>query len=124
MSFATWVAMLAGGAVGAPSRYLLDGYIQTKTESRFPWGTLVINAIGSLLLGVVTGLALEHGLSTTTKEVLGTGFCGAFTTFSSFSFETVRLAGEGDTNAAFRNIAANVILGTVLGGVGLAVTLQ
>ena len=124
MSFAAWLAMLAGGAVGAPSRYLLDGYVQSKTESEFPWGTLTINAIGSLLLGLLTGLALEHGLSETTKVVLGTGFCGAFTTFSTFSFETVRLAGERATNAAFRNIAANVVLGTVLGGLALAVTLH
>ena len=124
MSLAAWLAMLAGGAVGAPSRYLLDGYIQSKTDSRFPWGTLTINAVGSLLLGLLTGLALEHGLSETTKVVLGTGFCGAFTTFSTFSFETVRLAGEGATNAAFRNIAANVVLGTVLGGLALAATLH
>ncbi|HUP74015.1 MAG TPA: fluoride efflux transporter CrcB [Acidimicrobiales bacterium] len=124
MSFAAWLAMLAGGAVGAPSRYLLDSYIHTNTEGEFPWGTLAINAIGSLLLGILTGLALEHGLSPTTKVVLGTGFCGAFTTFSTFSFETVRLAEEGATNAACRNIAANVVLGTVLAGVGLAVTLR
>jgi CrcB protein len=124
MSFAAWFAMLAGGAVGAPSRYLLDSYIQTNIEGEFPWGTIAVNAIGSLLLGILTGLALEHGLNPTAKVVLGTGLCGAFTTFSTFSFETVRLAEEGATNAALRNVAANVVLGTVLAGVGLAVTLR
>jgi CrcB protein len=124
VSFAAWFAMLAGGAVGAPSRYLLDSYIQTNVEGEFPWGTIAINAIGSLLLGILTGLALEHGLNPTAKVVLGTGLCGAFTTFSTFSFETVRLAEEGATNAALRNVAANVVFGTVLAGVGLAVTLR
>jgi CrcB protein len=124
VSFAAWFAMLAGGAVGAPSRYLLDSYIQTNVEGEFPWGTIAINAIGSLLLGILTGLALEHGLNPTAKVVLGTGLCGAFTTFSTFSFETVRLAEEGATNAALRNVIANVVLGTVLAGVGLAVTLR
>ena len=124
MSFAAWLAFLAGAGVGAPSRYVLDGYIQSKTGRFFPWGTFVINATGSLLLGILTGLALEHGLSTTTETVLGTGFCGAFTTYSTFTFETVRLAEEGATNAALRNIAANVVVGTVVAGVALAVTLR
>lgn len=124
MSFAAWLAFLAGGAAGAPSRYLLDGYVQSNTRSAYPWGTFTINAAGSLVLGLLTGLALKHGLSPTTKIVLGTGFCGAFTTFSTFTFETVRLAEEGATNEALRNIAANVIVGTVLAGLALAATLQ
>jgi CrcB protein len=124
MSFAAWLAFLAGGAAGAPSRYLLDGYVQSNTKGAYPWGTFTINAAGSLVLGVLTGLALRHGLSPTTKIVLGTGFCGAFTTFSTFTFETVRLAEEGATNEALRNIAANVVVGTVLAGLALAATMQ
>jgi CrcB protein len=124
MSLAAWLGLLAGGAVGAPSRYLLDGYVQNRTGGIYPWGTFTINAAGSLLLGILTGLALEHGLSPTTELVFGTGFCGAFTTFSTFTFETVRLAQEGASNEALRNIAANVIVGTVLAGIGLAVTLR
>ena len=124
MSFAAWLGLLAGGAVGAPSRYLLDGYVYSRTGGAYPWGTFIINAAGSLLLGILTGLALEHGLSATTELILGTGFCGAFTTFSTFTFDTVRLAEEGGTNEALRNIAMNVIVGTVLAGIGLAVTLQ
>jgi CrcB protein len=124
MSVAAWLAFLAGGAAGAPSRYLLDGFVQTHTRRAFPWGTFVINASGSLVLGVLTGLALRHGLSSTTKTVLGTGFCGAFTTFSTFAFETVRLAEEGETRAAVVNVALNAVVGTVVGGLGLAVALH
>lgn len=124
MSLVAWLGLLAGGAFGAPSRYLLDGYIQSNTEGAYPWGTFTINAAGSLVLGILTGLALKHGLSPTTKIVLGTGFCGAFTTFSTFTFETVRLAEEGATNDALRNIAANVVVSTVLAGLALAVTLR
>ena len=124
MSLAAWLAFLAGGAIGAPSRYLLDGYIQSNTEGAYPWGTITINAAGSFILGILTGLTLEHRLSPTAEIVLGTGLCGAFTTFSTFAFETVRLAEEGATNAAFRNIATNVVVGTVLAGVALAVTLH
>jgi CrcB protein len=124
MSLAAWLGLLAGGAVGAPSRYLLDGYVQNRTGGAYPWGTFTVNASGSLLLGVLMGLALEHGLSPTTELVLGTGFCGAFTTFSTFAFDTVRLAEEGAGNEALRNIATNVIVGTVLAGIGLAVTLH
>ena len=124
MSLATWLALLTGGAVGASSRYLLDGCVQSRTAGAYPWGTFVINAAGSLVLGVLTGLALEHGLDPTTKLVLGTGFCGAFTTFSTFTFETIRLAEQGATNQAFRNVATNVVVGTLLAGLALAVTLQ
>jgi fluoride exporter len=124
MSIAAWLAFLAGGAAGAPSRYVLDGFVQSRTKGAFPWGTFAINASGSLLLGVLTGLALQHGLSATTKTVLGTGFCGAFTTFSTFTFETVRLAEEGAARDALFNIAANAVVGTLVGGLGLAVALH
>ena len=124
MSLAAWIGLLAGGAVGAPSRYLLDGYVYSRTGGEYPWGTFIINAAGSLVLGVLTGLALDHGLNPTAELILGTGFCGAFTTFSTFTFDTVRLAEQGASNAALRNVAANVIVGTVLAGIGLAVTLN
>jgi CrcB protein len=124
MSVVAWIAFLAGGAVGAPSRYLLDGFVQSRTKGTFPWGTFAINASGSLLLGVLTGLALQHGLGATTKTVLGTGFCGAFTTFSTFTFETVRLAEEGAARNALASIAANAVVGTLIGGLGLAVAIR
>jgi CrcB protein len=83
------------GAVGAPCRYLLDGFVQDRTEGVFPWGTFVVNISGSLLLGFLTGLALYHAFGGAPRVWLGTGFCGAYTTFSTFTFESVRLLEEG-----------------------------
>ncbi len=89
MTVALLVA-LAGG-LGALCRYLLDHVVQSRTRSIFPAGTLLINVTGSLLLGVLTGLLWYHGLSARALLVLGTGFCGGFTTWSTACWESVRL---------------------------------
>jgi CrcB protein len=117
-----WPAFLAAGAGGAVARYLLDRAVADRTAGAFPWGTFVINVTGSLLLGVITGLALHHGLSRTTRIVLGTGFCGAYTTFSTFSFETVRLVEEGALAEAFRNTTGTLVAGAAAAALGLAAT--
>jgi len=85
-------------------------------------GTLVVNTSGSLALGYLTGLALYHGLADTLCVVLGAGLCGAYTTFSTFGFETVRLVEEGATTEAFRNAAGTLLAGGVAAalGIGLA----
>ena len=80
-----------GAAVGAVSRWLTDRFVQSRHTSFFPWGTFTVNVLGSLVLGFLLGLDTAPDL----LLVLGTGFCGGFTTFSTFSFETVVLAGEG-----------------------------
>ena len=116
-----WAAFVVAGAVGAPARYLLDGAIQDRVEGAFPWGTFVVNTTGSLALGLLTGLALYHGFPKTPKLVLGAGFCGAYTTFSTFTFETVRLIEEGAVNEAIRNALGTLAAGTVAVAVGLAV---
>lgn len=123
MSAAIWVAMLAGGAVGAPARLLLDTWVQGRTGARFPWGTTVVNATGSLLLGLLTGLVLHHGLDPRVRTVAGTGFCGAYTTFSTYAFESVRLAQE-DARAAAANVLLQAVAGGALAGLGLALTLR
>jgi CrcB protein len=115
-----WVAFVVAGAVGAPLRYLVDGAISDRAGGQFPWGTFVINASGSLLLGFLTGLALYHAFPATPKIVLGTGFCGAYTTFSTFSFETVRLVEAGAIGTALRNVAATVIVCAAAAAAGLA----
>jgi fluoride exporter len=120
MSSLAWIAFVAAGAVGAPVRYLLDGVIGDRTNGVFPWGTFVINVTGSLLLGFVTGLALYHGFPDTPKVVLGTGFCGAYTTFSTHNFETVRLLEEGAVNEAARNAAGTLVAGLAAAALGLA----
>ncbi len=102
------------------ARYLLDGFVQGPIDGEFPWGTCVVNISGSFVLGVITGLALYHGLGVDSKLVFGTGFCGAYTTFSTFSYETVRLAEGGLTGAAIRNVAVNTAGGLLAAAAGLA----
>ena len=121
MTNGAWLAFLVAAAIGAPARYLVDGLVQDHTEGAFPWGTFVVNITGCLVLGVVTGLGLYHGLGATTRTVIGTGGMGAYTTFSSFSFETVRLAEEGATSEAVRNVAASLLVGLAAAGLGLAI---
>jgi CrcB protein len=120
MSPLGWVAFVAAGAVGAPVRYLVDGAIADRTGGAFPWGTFVVNITGSLLLGFLTGLALYHGFPATPKVVLGTGFCGAYTTFSTHTFETVRLLEDGALRDAARNALGTLAAGTAAAALGLA----
>jgi CrcB protein len=112
-----------GGFVGAPSRYLLDRAVNRRIESDLPWGTFLVNVSGSFVLGLLTGLSLSHHLSSTAKALLGTGFCGAYTTFSTFSFETVRLLETGQILDASLNVAASVLTGFAGALAGLAIGL-
>ena len=115
-----WVGLAAAGAIGAPCRYLLDRFVSERVGGVFPWGTFVINLSGSLLLGVIAGASLYHALPNTSKVILGTGFCGAYTTFSTWTYETVRLLEDGDVLDAARNAAASLILCGAAAGIGLA----
>jgi len=117
-----WVAFLAAAAVGAPARYLVDGYVRDRHGGAFPWGTLVVNVTGCFVLGVITGLGLYHGLGGTTRTVIGTGGMGAYTTFSTFTFETVALVEGGDRRDAVRYTAASLALGLLAAAAGLAIT--
>ena len=121
MSAAVWVAFLAAAAVGAPARYLVDGFVQDRTGGAFPWGTWVINVSGSFVLGLLSGLVLYHAAPADLRLVLGTGFCGAYTTFSTFTFETLRLAEDGGHRAALRNIVLNTGGGLLAAAAGLAI---
>jgi CrcB protein len=115
-----WVAFVAAGAVGAPLRFLVDGFVADRVEGAFPWGTFVINATGSFALGFLTGLALYHAFPKTPKVILGTGLCGAYTTFSTFTFETVRLAEDGSSSEALRNLLGTLVVGAAAAAAGLA----
>ena len=121
MSPLAWVAFVAAGAIGATVRYVVDAAIGDRTEGVFPWGTFVINASGSLALGLLTGLGLYHGFPKTPRMVLGTGFCGALTTFSTFTYETVRLIEEDALAEAVRNVAATAAVCLGAAALGLAV---
>ncbi len=115
-------SLFIAGAVGAPARYLVDGFVQYRTPGVFPFGTLVVNVSGSFFLGIITGLALYHGLSPLPHAAVGTGFCGAYTTFSTFSYETVRLIEEGSVRPALANVAISVVVGLAAAGLGLWLT--
>lgn len=122
MTNAAWLAFLVAAALGAPARYLIDGLVQDRTDGAFPWGTFVVNVSGCLVVGAITGLGLYHGLGATTRTVVGTGGMGAYTTFSTFTFETVRLAEEGAISEALRNVAASFVVGLAAASAGLALT--
>jgi CrcB protein len=109
----TAFAVAAGAALGAPCRYLLDRAVQARFESRFPWGILAINLLGSLVLGFLLGL---RDLSSIVLAAVGTGWCGTFTTYSTFSQETVEMVRMGEGRAATFNVVLSVV-----GGVGCAV---
>jgi len=119
------LAALVGlaAAFGAVSRYLVDQAVANKWESAFPWGTWVINVTGSFALGLLTGLALHHGLSAHVVSVLGTGICGGYTTFSTFNFESVRLAEDGSLAGAVGNIAGSIAAGLLAAACGLGLAL-
>lgn len=115
-----WIGVMLAGAVGAPTRLLVDGLVQERTSGPFPWGTWVINMTGSFALGVLTGAVLYHAFPDTSRVVLGTGFCGAYTTFGTWTFETVRLVEDGELRAAFANVFASLVVGLLAAGAGLA----
>ena len=89
------LAVALAGSLGAVARFLTDGAVQDRSAGAFPFGTLAVNCTGSFILGAVTALAWYHGLGGRAHAVVGVGFCGAFTTWSSVSWETVRLAEDG-----------------------------
>jgi CrcB protein len=123
VTLSLFLAVAAGGLVGAPSRYLLDRAISSRTVSDRPWGTFVINLTGSLLLGFLTGLTMTGHLSDVGKALLGTGFCGAYTTFSTFTFESVRLLEDGRIVDAMGNVVISAAVGLAAAAAGLAIGL-
>ncbi|MBQ0863004.1 fluoride efflux transporter CrcB [Streptomyces smyrnaeus] len=116
-----WLLVIAGAAVGAPLRYLTDRAVQARHDALFPWGTFVVNIAGSLLLGLVSGAALAGAASSSVQLLLGTGLCGALSTYSTFSYETLRLAEQGAARYALLNVAASVSVGLGAACAGVAV---
>ena len=114
----TVLLVLLGGAVGAPVRYLADLAVQSRHDSVFPWGTFAVNAVGSLVLGVTAGAVTAADGPRWLLTLVGTGFCGALTTFSTFGYETVRLAEEGSVRAASLNVLASLVTAVALCAAG------
>jgi CrcB protein len=113
----TLLLVALGAAVGAPLRYLVDRAVQRRHDSVFPWGTFAVNVTGSFLLGVLVGGAVPKSL----LALLGTGLCGALTTYSTFGYETVRLVSEGSRTYAVLNAVASVVAGLGAAFCGIAV---
>lgn len=108
----TVLLIALGAGIGAPARYLTDRAMQARHRTAaFPWGTLTVNVFASLVLGVLVGARLDPGL----VALFGTGFCGTLSTYSAFSYETLRLSAAG----ARRQAVLNVLL-TLLAGIGAA----
>jgi CrcB protein len=117
--------VVAGAAVGAPLRYLTDRAVQSRHDTVFPWGTFAVNVIGSLILGLVTGAVgslSTVGASPQTQLAVGTGFCGALTTYSTFSYETLRLLEDKARLLAAANVVASIVAGLLSAFAGVALS--
>jgi fluoride exporter len=115
-----WLLVVAGGMAGAVLRYVVDRLVTARTASGFPWGTLTANATGCLLLGLVAGAALAGAATERTLLLLGTGTLGALTTYSTFSYETLRLAEDDSRALAVANVGLSVLAGLGALSVGTA----
>ncbi|MEV4277271.1 fluoride efflux transporter CrcB [Actinoplanes xinjiangensis] len=109
----TALLVALGAAIGAPLRFLTDRMMQARFGTAFPWGTLTVNVAGSFVLGLVLGLPVDPG----TVALLGTGFCGALTTYSTFSWEILALSRRGELLTATGYAVLSIIA-----GMGAAVT--
>ena len=115
------VGLTAG--LGALCRYVLDQVVEHQHDSVFPFGTFVVNITGSFLLGLVTGLSLHHGLPEEPTVALSAGFCGGYTTWSTFALETLTLSREGNVLAATANLGASLAVGLAAAAAGLGLAL-
>lgn len=115
-----WLLVIVGAMVGAPLRHLTDRAVQSRHDSLFPWGTFTVNVVGCLVLGLVTGATAAGAASSETRLLLGTGLCGALTTYSTFSYETLRLAENGARFYAAVNVLASTAVGLAAAFCGAA----
>jgi fluoride exporter len=117
----TYLLVAVFGAAGAISRYWLDGRVSEMVHGQFPWGTFVINVLGAFLLGLLVALTTERLLPHPNWRIaLGIGFLGSFTTFSTYTYETVKLAEDGAIGLALLNSIGMLALGLLAAASGLA----
>lgn len=114
MTYAVWAGVFAIGGLGSVARFVVDRAVAKRASSAFPFGTLAVNLSGALLLGFLSARALDHR----TALLAGTAFVGAYTTFSTWMFETQRLAEERQTRLAVANVAVSVALGIAAAWLG------
>lgn len=113
----TALLVVLGAALGAPLRYAVDRLVQSRHDTGFPWGTATVNVVGSFVFGMVTAAAIPPEL----VALVGIGFCGALTTYSTFGYETVQLAGGASRYLAAANAVGSVLAGLGAAGLGLTV---
>ena len=123
MTLTVALAVAFGGLIGAPARNIVDTWVTDRVAGDLPWGTAVVNVTGSVVLGVVTGLLLHHHVGPVPRALLATGFCGAYTTFSTFTFETMELLEDGRLAEAAINAFGSLAVGLAAATAGLAVGL-
>jgi CrcB protein len=116
MTVLDWIGLALLGGVGAVGRYLVDGWIGGRYRGEFPLGTFAVNISGTFALGVLTGAHVANAA----LFIVGTGLIGAFTTFSTWMFETQRLLEDGEVAVAGWNVAASIAAGLAAGGAGWA----
>jgi fluoride exporter len=110
-------------ALGAVARYLVDQVVQHQHDQTFPWGTFVINVTGSLLLGLTLGLATHHGLPAVPTTLIGVGFLGGYTTWSTYLWESLALAETGALGAAALNVVGSLAVGCAAAAAGFGLAL-
>ncbi|MGW5336633.1 fluoride efflux transporter CrcB [Streptomyces bauhiniae] len=115
-----WLLVILGGMAGAPLRYLTDRAVQKRHDAVFPWGTFTVNVLGCFILGLLTGAVVAGAASSHLQLLIGTGLCGALTTYSTFSYETLRLTEDGARFLAAANVVASVVAGLGAAFVGTA----
>jgi CrcB protein len=114
-----WLLVAIFGALGAITRYVLDRGIMRRLNVDFPVGTLVINLSGALALGIVVGLATRNVLPTAAVVAIGDGFIGAYTTFSTLTFESLALVSEGSITWGAANMIGTIFAATTLAYLGI-----
>jgi fluoride exporter len=112
-----WVGVVLLGGAGSVLRFLVDGAVSSRTGRSFPYGTLVVNLSGAVLLGLVTGMALSHD----TALLAGTAAVGSYTTFSTWMFETQRLGEERQTRGLAANVGVSLVAGVLVAALGVSV---
>ena len=112
-----WVAL--AGAAGAVLRFVVDGHVLARTGGRLPWGTALVNLSGAFVLGIIAGAAPGHAFTL----IVGTGFLGAYTTFSTWMLESLLLGESGRINAAVVNVAGQLVVGVAVAALGFGLGL-
>jgi CrcB protein len=110
------VMIAVGALIGAPARYLASRAVQSAHTTAFPWGTLTVNVVASLVLGALS--AARPALSPAAMGLFGVGFCGSLSTYSTFSYETMRLGQDGARRQAVANVLLSLVLGIGAAGLG------